>query len=370
MHKIFLFFPLLCFTLLTGCQSSESSGDAPLQHAALLQVERADSFTRVEVRDAWHEGHTLKTYVLVPSAQKLPSNRPDGILIRTPLKRVVAFSSVHAALLYDLGCENQLIAMTDTAYAIDKRLKTGLRQGRISDAGSSMSPSVERLAALKPEALFVSPMEGADYGQLEKAGLTLVACADYLETSALGRAEWMRFFGLLMGCESRADSLFADIAERYDSLRQMAAKDTRRPSLLCDTKQGTAWYTPGGQSYLGQLYADAGANYVFANRKESGSLALSVESVLSQGHEADLWLIKYGAAKGLTYQQLADDYAPYKSLRPWKERHIWGCNTLRVPYYEEAPFHPDWLLADIIKICHPTLLPSHRMRYFAPLSRP
>ena len=145
---------------------------------------------------------------------------------------------------------------------------------------------------------------------------------------------------------------------------------TERPSLLCDTKQGTAWYTPGGKSYLGQLYADAGANYLFADRPESGSAALSAETVLARGHEADVWLIKYGAANDLSYTQLATDYAPYKSLRPWQERHIWGCNTLRIPFYEEAPFHPDRLLQDIVKILHPSLLPHHRLRYYSPLPTP
>lgn len=368
------FFSLLCFFTLTlylaGCHTSEVSETEPLRHATLLRMERADSFTRVEVRDVWHEGRTLQTYVLIPWSQRVPANLPKGTLVRTPLKRVVVFSSVHAALLHDLSCENHLIAMTDTAYAVDHRLKEALRQGRIADAGSSIVPNAERLLALKPDAVFVSPMEGANYALLEKAGLTLVQCADYLETSALGRAEWMRFFGLLMGAETRADSLFSDMAARYDSICQVVAATSERPSLLCDTKQASAWYTPGGKSYLGQLYADAGANYLFADRPESGSAALSVETVLARGHEADVWLIKYGAANDLSYRQLAADYAPYKSLRPWREHRIWACNTLRIPFYEEAPFHPDRLLQDIVKILHPSLLPHHRLRYYSPLPTP
>ena len=221
-------FPLLFFLtlFLAGCHSSEVSEAEPLRHATLLRMELADSFTRVEVRDAWHEGRTLQTYVLVPRSQRVPSNLPEGILVRTPLKRVVVFSSVHAALLHDLSCEKQLVAMTDTTYAVDPRLKEGLRQGRIADAGSSMAPNVERLLALKPDAVFVPPMEGANYGLLEKAGLTLVQCADYLETSALGRAEWMRFFGRLLGAETQADSLFSDISERH---RCFATRSKERP---------------------------------------------------------------------------------------------------------------------------------------------
>lgn len=366
MRRLFFFLSFL-FLFLSACQTSVVSEDNGWHYASLLQIERTDSFTRVDVRDAWHEGKTLQTYLLVPRESKMPRHLPQGTVVRTPLQRVVAFSSVHAALLHDLGCSVSLIAMTDTAYAVDKRLKDDLRKGCLHDAGSSMSPSVERLLMLKPDGLLVSPMEGQSYSLLEKAGLSLIACADYLETSALGRAEWMRFFGLLMGCEPHADSLFNGIAERYDSLCQAVKEIPGRPTLLCDTKQGTGWYVPGGNSYLGQLYADAGANYLFANRPESGSAALPVETVLSQGHDADIWLVKYGAASDLTYAQLANDYAPYKMLRPWKERHIWGCNTLRIPFYEEAPFHPDLLLRDVVKILHPELLPNHSLRYYEPL---
>ena len=369
-NKALFFFCLLSLSLLSACRSTETDEAEPMRYATLLHVERTDSFTRVDIRDDLHKERTLQTCILVPRTQPLPARHPEGLVVRTPLKRVVAFSSVHAALLNDLGCASALIGMADTTYAIDPRLKVALRQGRLQDAGSSMSPNVERLLALKPDAIFVSPMEGANYALLEKAGLPLVECADYLETSALGRAEWMRFFGMLLGEEVRTDSLFDDIALRYDSLQKAAVATTERPTLLCDTKQGATWYMPGGKSYLGQLYADAGAHYLFADRKESGSAAVSVENVLARGLNADVWLIKYGASQDLTYAQLSSDYAPYKNLRPWRERHIWGCNTLRIPFYEEAPFHPDRLLQDIVKILHPTLLPHHRLRYFSPLSEP
>ena len=50
-------FPLLFFftLFLAGCHSSELSEAEPLRHATLLRMELADSFTRWEVRDAWHE---------------------------------------------------------------------------------------------------------------------------------------------------------------------------------------------------------------------------------------------------------------------------------------------------------------------------
>lgn len=359
---------LLLTAVLTACRDAvpQGGGDG-VTCASLLHIERADSFVQVDVLDAWHEGRVLHRYVLVPRGRALPAHLPQGTVLRTPLNRVVVFSSVHASLLCDLGLQDAITGLCDTAYVFHPALRHALSVGSAASMGSSMSPDVERIVMNTPDAVFLSPMEGTGYGALSTAGLPLVECADYMEPTALGRAEWMKFFGLLFGCEARTDSLFRHVCAAYDSLRTAAQATAARPSLLCDLKQGGAWYVPGGASYLAQLYADAGARYLFADRREGGSVSLAVETVLAEGADADVWLVKYGAATDATYASLAADYAPYTRFRPWCERHIYGCNTLRVPYYEEVPFRPDLLLRDIVAILHPEVLPHHALRYYAPL---
>lgn len=362
---------VLLLTAFTACRPEATDAPGGVTHARLLHIERADSFTRVDVLDPWRAGSVLHTYILVPRGQDLPTEIPAATgkqtLLRTPLGRVVSFSSVHASLLCDLGFQDAITGLCDTAYAFHPKLRHALEVHSALNMGSSMSPDVERIIMNTPDAVFVSPMEGSTYDALEAAGVPLVECADYMESTALGRAEWMKFFGLLFDCEALTDSLFDRVCTNYDSLRTAAAAASTRPSLLCDGKQGAAWYVPGGASYLGQLYADAGANYLFADRKESGSAALSVETVLAEGMNADVWFVKYGAAADMTYESLAADYAPYAQFAAWKARHIYGCNTLRVPYYEEVPFRPDLLLRDVVHILHPDVLPHHKLRYYTPL---
>lgn len=353
--------------LLSACRPDTPADDAGTDTASLLRIERADSFTRVDVLDAWNAGKVLQTYVLVPRSRPLPETLPPGQLLRTPLRRVAVFSAVHASLLYDLGCQEQILGLCDAAYVRRAEIIDDLAAGKLADLGSSVRPDAERIAAARPDALFVSPFENSGHGPLEPLGIPLVECADYMERSALGRADWMRFFGLLFGCEERADSLFRAVSSAYDSLRTAAATVTERPTLLCDLKQGSTWYVPGGESYLGRLYADAGARYLFADQAVSGSAALSPEAVFARARQADFWLVKYGAQRDLTYAQLAADDALYTQFEPWKQRHIYGCNTYAVPFYEEVPFHPDRLLRDLVRILHPALLPNHRLRYFTPL---
>lgn len=95
----------------------------------------------------------------------------------------------------------------------------------------------------------LSPFENSGgYGRVGKLGVPVIECADYMETSPLGRAEWLRFYGLLVGQEQRGDSLFAQIEKEYLALKDLAAQATSRPTVLSDLKYGSAWYIAGGQS--------------------------------------------------------------------------------------------------------------------------
>ncbi len=363
---------LSALVLLCGCggKTAErtSGGDTlTFSYASLLRVERAEGYVIADVRDAWRPGRTLRRYLLVPKGNPLPSGLPEGTVVRTPLSRAVAFSSVHACLLADLGKMSALCGVCDAEYLLRADLRRALDAGELTNMGQSAQPDVERLLAARADALLVSPFENAGYGQIAQTNIPLIECADYMEVSPLGRAEWLRFYGLLFGCEQRADSLFEEVERAYVSLRELAQQKSCQPRLLCDIKQGGVWYVPGGGSTMGQLFCDGGADYLFAADESSGSVGLSFEKVYATAAEADLWFVKYGSNADMTYASLAEDFPPYARFAPWKNRRIYGCNTFAVPFYEETPFRPDRLLRDIVRICHPELLPEHTLRYYQPL---
>ncbi len=189
-----------------------------------------------------------------------------------------------------------------------------------------------------------------------------------MESSALGWAERMSFFGLLFDCEAKTDSLFSEIVENYEALKQVAASAQSRPRVLCDRKEGVAWYVPGGKSTWAEFFRDAKVDYALNDNNASGSVALDFERVFATMGDADFWMMKYGRATDITYDDLSSDYPPYKRLRPWRERKAFGCNTFAVPYYEEAPFRPDLLLHDIIKMAHPELLREEKFYFYKPLN--
>lgn len=264
---------------------------------------------------------------------------------------VLTASAVHASLLRELGAEEQIVGVCDADYIVGCEL----REAGLRDFGSYACPDVEQILAAGTDALMLSPVAGSSYGAFGTLGLPIVECKDYLEPTPLGRAEWMRYYGRLVGRGAEADSLFACICERYQP-----ASVERPLSVLTDLPQNGQWYVPGGGSYLACLYADAGYTLpCSAGNTDSGSICLAVEQVIALGAEADVWLIKYAAPADLTLEQIAREYPFAQRIKAFREGRVLGCNTLRTPYYEQAPFHPDLLLNDLIHNTHIYYKPLH-----------
>ena len=176
-----------------------------------------------------------------------------------------------------------------------------------------------------------------------------------METSALGRAEWMRFYGMLFGAETEADSIFRSVEANYLHLKEKAKNDPVKVSTIMDKLTGSVWYVPGGQSTIGRLIQDANIDYPWNDDTHSGSLALPFESVLEQGEEASLWFFRYNARTATTLKTLLTEENGYKQFRAFQSGAVYGCNTGTTTFYEDTPFHPDLLLRDFICIAHPRL---------------
>ncbi len=366
---------VIILLLLTACggnskTSSLSTGGAAItmRHAEYLSLEEHAGYTLAHVRNPWDSTGILHTYILIDKAEPLPDHLPKGTVVRTPIERSIVYSGIHGSLLKELGALESIAGVCDLSYILLPDIHERHRQGKIMDAGDSMSPDMERIIDLHPDAILLSPFENSGgYGQVEKLGIPLIECADYMETSPLGRAEWMRFFGRLVNRAVRADSLFTAVEESYLALKGMTDTLSHRPTLISDLKSSSTWYMPGGRSTLARLYADAGAEYVFADDTRNGSIPLSFETVFDKGENATFWLIKYNFANDKTYSGLKREYAPYASFRAFREHRVYGCNTGKAAYYEETPFRPDRLLKDLIKVFHPELVEGYEPVYFKAL---
>lgn len=366
---------LLGLLAVMSCKPKQASGvlsggdTLDLRYAENLVVVAYPEYTVATLRNPWDTLKVLHTYVLVPSDRALPAHLPEGTVVRTPLSKSVIYSSVHCALINQLGAFKSIGGICDLKYIKLPAVEEGCRTGKIADCGDGMNPDMERIIDLHPDAILLSPFENSGgYGRVEKLSIPIIECADYMETSALGRAEWMRFYGLLFGVSAQADSLFAQVDSCYGALKERAANSSASLSIISDLKNSSAWYVPGGRSTMGRLFTDAGGRYAFAADSHSGSVPLSFEMVFDKAGDADVWTIKYNRDRDITYADLEADYVGYTGFKAFKEHNVYGCNTAKVPFYEETPFRPDLLLADLIQILHPEIGDLGGLRYFCKLN--
>ncbi|WP_291529669.1 ABC transporter substrate-binding protein [Bacteroides sp. UBA939] len=362
--------------LLSACggrsntSSVQAQGDTiPLRYTGNLSIVENESYTLAQLRNPWDTAKVLHTYILIDKEKPLPETLPAGTIVRTPLNKTVIYSSVHCSLLKSLGALSSIAGVCDRKYIKIPEIEEGYLNGTIADVGDGMAPDIERIIDLHPDAILLSPFENSGgYGRVEKLNVPIIECADYMEASALGRAEWMRFYGLLFGKKQEADSLFASVEQNYLALKELVAPISFAPSVMCDLKTSSTWYTPGGNSTIAKLYSDAGASYIFQEDTHSGSLPYPFEVIFERGQQSGFWLIRYNQPTDKTYNELEKEFPPYAGFRAFKERNIYGCNTARVPFYEETPFHPDWLLKDLIKIFHPAMLEGYDLKYYSKLA--
>ena len=388
-----------------GEESSDAAEDIDYQYAEAI------------IANPWKAGTMLHRYILIPKGEegdktvtRLALQRTSGMgcttdTVRTPVERSAVFIAPHCQLMYELGCQQAIRGVCDLNYInipdVRKRAASAgnaAAQNSIVDCGSSMAPDIERIIALKPEAILVSPFENSGgYGKLDKLRIPLIEAADYMESSPLGRAEWMKFYGMLFGkdknisttaagkaseaavgkaseaaagkaseaaagkaseatlpasCELRADSLFAQIEKEYLKLKAEAGKLPKGLSILTERKTGGVWYVPGGQSTIGILLKDANARYIFSDDKHSGSLPMSPEQILAKGSQVDVWAFKYFGGAPLSQVQLLQEYDGYKALAAFNRGNIYQVDTSTEPYFELTSFHPELLLREFIILAH------------------
>ena len=283
----------------------------------------------------------------------------------TPIHRAVVSTSPHCRLLFDLGAAETIKGVCDLQYITQSDIQRRAAKGIIADCGNSMSPTIERIITLSPDAIFMSPYEGGSYAQLENIGAAIIECADYMETSALGRAEWMRFYGMLTGKENTADSLFAAIEHNYKTIVSENNKQKKHPKVLTERVTNGVWYCPGGNSSMAKLIKDAGGKYVFADNNQSGSLNLSPETVISKSTDADVWLFIYYGNRPLTRNELTAEYSGYKTIKAFKDGNIYECNGKTSTYFEEISFRPDFLLEELTHILYSS---DSTLRYYKRIS--
>ncbi|MCR5849718.1 MAG: ABC transporter substrate-binding protein [Bacteroidaceae bacterium] len=358
-----------------GTEDFAEGGDTlQLRYARNLTIVTYPDRTEVTMRNPWDTTKVLGEYILTQNSSqssgaggtKLINSKSKVAanisLVPVPLERGAVFSSVHCALFHELGADDAVGGICDLQFFNLPYYKDGVREGRIANLGNSLQPNLEQIINLNPDAMLPSPFENSGgLGRVERLGIPIIWCADYMEDTPLGRAEWIRFYGRLVGRAAEADSIFCAVERRYLELCKKAHNAKTKPRLLPEMPWSGQWTLPSSGSSSAKLYADAGAEYLFAHLEGSGGIPLSTEKVVDKAASADIWLIKHHGA--LDRGQMNSDTPLLAGIKA----PIWWCDTSATLLYEETPFHPERLLENLISILHPELGVQPQYRYFKEL---
>lgn len=338
-----------------------------VKYAKGFSVKVYADYKEVMVRDPWDTTQILQRYILVDKNKELPANLPEGIVIRTPLTDVVAYSTIHCATLEEIGALKTIRGVCEPDYIDIPYIQEELKKGTIVDLGQAANPIVEKIVDLSPEAIWATPIQGRTYGSVTKTGVPIIETPDYMEPTPLGRAEWIRFYALFFNKEAHVDSLFEKTVNHYNEIKEKVANVSERPTVFLDLMYRGVWYTSGGDSFISKMLNDAGATYVWNDDKRVESKPLAFEQVLEKAGDAQFWLIKYNKEQTLTYKGLESEYKPYSYFEAFKNRKIYECNSRVTSYYEDLPIHPDYILQDFAYVFHPDLFPDYIPRYYSPM---
>lgn len=344
----------------------DAAGDTLTVHSSLLTLTdySRGGTTLVEIRNPWDSTGVLSRMALVPRDSAVPEWVPaDYSVVRTPVRRMAVFSGVHTSALAELDALDALAAVADGGFfAPGDTVSAMLRDGRVTDVGASTSPSTEKLIASRTEAVLLSPMQGQSLPTLPP-GAVAVEMADYLETTPIGRAEWILLIGKLLDKYDDAARIFGEVVDEYKTLREKAAQTDTRPLVLTETEYSGTWYVPAGESYMCRMIADAGARTPWSDTAGTGSLSLDMARVLADGIDADYWLIRtYGSEPSLAGLKAANPLNT--KFKAYREGGVYGCDSAVRPIFNDAAFHPEHVLADMVAIFHPTVLPGYEPRYY------
>lgn len=279
------------------------------------------------------------------------SNHADTMWFAAPMERLVCMSSSHVAALSAIGAGSVIKAVSGLRYISDSRIKSG----DVKDVGYDAALDYEAILALDPDLLVTYAVIGAEpayVAKLRSLGVRTLVLHDHLEQHPLARAEYIRLFGVLTGRRQIADSVYAEVRDRYQELARNTDR-ARTAKVLINIPYGDAWYVPGQDGYMSRLVADAGGQILGAAEGTSASSVISLEQAYEYSLETDVWL-NPGSCR--SRGELAQTHHMFPRFGPLA-KNLLIYNNIRCvnegggnDFWERGAVRPDLILQDLIYI--------------------
>ena len=378
----------LLIPVLFGCKAKKNSdaADASNADSALVadsnvcivpkyakgfQVTYTDKgYCLLDIKDPQkEEGGDSYHFALKPRGVNIDETPAGYTVIETPVRSTICMTSLQLSNFIKLDKLDAVVGITSTRHLFNADMQKRLDDGKTHKIGIEGNFDNEIIMGINPDVILISPFKRGGYDALTEVGIPLIPHLGYKEMTPLGQAEWIKFIGLLIGKEEKANRIFAEIENRYLELIKLTSEVKKRPVVFSGELRGGNWYAVGGKSFLAQLFKDAGADYFLKDDVRSGGVSLDFETVYSQAAYADYWRIVNSYKGEFTYDVLQAEDVRYADFQAFKKKQVVYCNMSQKPFYESMPVEPEVVLADLIAVFHPQLLPNHTPRYYELLKK-
>jgi iron complex transport system substrate-binding protein len=369
----------LCL-LFAGCkQHSLRNNDSntiqyrKTKYAQGFEIYSSDEGTILRVKNPWQQAeNVIYEYKLTKNRDIVYQKIPEIRCFKVPVEKVVCLSTTFIGFIDILEKEHTVKGISGAKYVTSPLLARKIDIGEIPDVGYDNNLNYELLLQIKPDVVFVygiSSSVASVIGRLDEMGIRSVVIAEYLEETPLAKLEWLRFIATFYDLEKKADIIVDSIASSYEKLVALAKNQTDKPSVLLGLPWNGTWYVSGGKSYTASLIRDAGGEYIWNNLPFNDSRPISIEKVFSKAYNVDFWL---NTGDANNKNDILKTEERFKELKAFKHDALYNNNNQLNPaggnaYFEKGVVEPDIILADIISILHPRLLPSHLKKYYRKL---
>ena len=331
MLKIKLYIVLCLLGLVcAACQpivSSPASDDT-----AGFDIAQSGDTTHITIHSPWQQGKVMAQYT-----------------ITRPLERVICTSATHMGFIHELGLTNKVIGVCrpNRIYNL-----TDQQRQTMVDIGDDIQPNMETILLAKPDAVIISTYAEGDQvpGQIEALDIPVIYCNEWTENTPLKRAEWIRFFGAIFGCQPKADSIYASVQDTYEQLRVDSSK-VKDKSIMSGMSWRGTWYVPTGGTFMGHLFRDAGAQYKYEDNPSTSSLPLTMEQAIQDFAQTDVWV----GCEANSLAELAALDNKHTWLKAYQTGLVYNFRRRTLPsgandFWESGTVHPERILQDLQSI--------------------
>jgi len=343
-----------------------------IQYAKGFNIDYHDGYKVVHVFDKEGDKTDTLEYVLVQKGHPAPSGYPNAQVIPIPVASIIALSSMHVGIADFAGVADRITGLGSLQYVYAPLVRENIKAGKTVQVGLEGNLNNELVISMHPGLVMASSNPDASTGQyktLLKAGVPVVLNAEWLEVTPLGRAEWVKLMAALTNREEVVNKKFDSVAAAYNDLAQLGRKAKTHPHVIIGMPFKGTWYLPSGNSYLTNFIKDAGGDFKWADNKATGSLALNFEAVAPEALTADYWM-NIGLVD--SKKDIESKDPRFTSFKSFKTGQLYNNNKRKNDlgsddYWESGGVNPQAILADMISILHPDVLPGHTLVYYKQL---